>query len=350
MVYLALQRATRRRVAIKVMTEGPFAGTADRHRFEREVRILGQINHPSIVTIHDSGTAAGCFYIVMGYIEGLPLDAWKRSSERPPTLEETLRLFWGICEAVNAAHLRGVIHRDLKPSNIRVDAAGRPHVLDFGLAKVDEGWQGMWKAGDAGTMGSAGGDTSMRAMTLTGQFIGSLPWSSPEQAGAGAAGGIDVRSDVYSLGVMLYQALTGAFPYDIGGSMLEVARRIVHDEPIPPSEAFAQRSRIKRLFGDGEAERINDEVETIVLKCLSKDRERRYQNAGELARDIGRYLAGEPIEAKRDSLVYVLGKQLKRRRLAVVFAATLAFVVLAGFATSVALWRRAEREAADAVG
>jgi serine/threonine protein kinase len=134
-VYQALQHGTKRTVAIKVMREGPLATRRDKARFDREVEVLSQLNHPNIVTIHESGKAGGCFHYVMDYIDGEPLDAWM--ADGPRSIEETLRLFAKICDAVNAAHLRGVIHRDLKPSNIRIDGNGEPHILDFGLAKVE---------------------------------------------------------------------------------------------------------------------------------------------------------------------------------------------------------------------
>ncbi len=310
-VYQAVQQHTRRKVAIKVMREGPFADRREKARFEREVEILGQLNHPNIVGVHDSGLAHGSFYFVMDYISGQPLDVWMSSRER--SIEETLRLFTKICEAVNAAHLRGVIHRDLKPGNIRIDAEGEPHVLDFGLAKT-----------------AGAGEVSV--MTVTGQFMGSLPWASPEQAEA-IPGKVDVRTDVYSLGVILYQMLTGKFPYDVVGNMRDVLDRIIKIEPARPSTIRKQ---------------INDEVETIVLKCLSKERERRYQSAGELARDIGHYLAGEPIEAKRDSALYVLKKNLRRYKLPVAVAAGLALLLTAGLAVSSALYVRAEKARREA--
>ncbi len=187
-VYQAFQKSTRRKVAIKVMKEGPFASSSDRARFDREVQVLGQLKHPNIVAIHDTGVAAGCHYFVMDYISGQPLDVHMAGGEH--SIAGTLELFAKICEAVNAAHLRGVIHRDLKPGNIRIDDAGEPHVLDFGLAKV-------------AIMGSVGvSPAESVAMTVTGQFVGSLPWASPEQA-EGAPGKIDLRTDVYSLGVVL---------------------------------------------------------------------------------------------------------------------------------------------------
>lgn len=306
-VYQAVQKGTKRKVAIKVMREGPFADPRDRARFEREVEILGRLNHPNIVAIHDSGCLSGNHYFVMDYISGQPLDTWVAGGQR--TIEETLRLFAKICQAVNAAHLRGVVHRDLKPGNIRIGVDGEPHVLDFGLAKV-----------------ATGGEASV--MTMTGQFLGSLPWAAPEQA-EGTPDQIDVRTDVYALGVILYQMLTGKFPYDVVGTMREVLERIVRAQPPRPGTIRPD---------------INDEVDTLVLKCLNKERERRYQSAGELARDIGRYLAGEPIQAKGDSLAYLLKKQIRRHSVAVGVAAAFLCVVAAGSITSLTLWQQAVAE------
>lgn len=310
-VYQALQASTKRKVAVKVMKEGPFAGPADKARFEREVQILGQLKHPNIVAIYDSGVAGGNFYFVMDYISGQSLDEYMAGKEHG--INETLALFAKICDAVNAAHLQGVIHRDLKPSNVRVDAEGEPHVLDFGLAKV--------------ATGRITDESVPNLMTVTGQFMGSLPWASPEQAEA-MPSKIDVRTDVYSLGVMLYQMLTGRFPYSVVGNMRDVLDNILRAEPARPSTVRKQ---------------INDEVETIVLKCLSKERERRYQTAGELARDIRRYLVGEPIEAKRDSGWYVLRKNLQRHRAMVAAGVAIALIMTAAMIVSSLFWLQAER-------
>lgn len=296
-VYQAIQKSTQRKVAIKVIHGGALAGERERARLEREVRILAGLDHPGIVKVHDSGViedprgtlgGGGAQYFVMDYVSGHSLDAIINAEPKP--VDQVLRLFAEICEAVSAAHLRGVIHRDLKPSNIRVDASGRPHVLDFGLAKLS-----------VSDRASGDGSAAARAMTMTGQFVGSLPWASPEQA-SGLPDKVDVRTDVYSLGVMLYQMLTGRFPYAVAGQMRDVLDNILRAEPARPSTVRRQ---------------VNDEVETIVLKCLAKDPARRYQSAGELARDIGRYLRGEPVEAKRDSGWYVISKHLRRHRGAV---------------------------------
>jgi len=305
-VYQALQIATKRRVALKVLHTGPSTGSAGRTRFEREVQVLGQLSHPHIVKIHDSGiTESGSCFYVMDYISGSTLDEFIGRTPKPD-IRTTLGLFGKICDAIGYAHLRGIIHRDLKPSNIRVDRSGEPIVVDFGLAKV--------ALGDVGS-----GVDEPRMMTMTGEFIGSLPWASPEQA-EGSAAAIDVRTDVYSLGVILYQLLTGRFPYTVIGNMRDVLENILRTEPARPSTVRRQ---------------VNDEVETIVMKCLAKDRDRRYQSGAELGRDVKRYLAGEPIEAKRDSVSYMLRKAVRKHKAA---ASVIAVGLLATVAFGVSMW------------
>jgi tRNA A-37 threonylcarbamoyl transferase component Bud32 len=305
-VYKALHNATGRQVAIKVMKEGPFASDEDRARFDREVRILAQLNHPNIITIHDVGTVNGTYYFIMDFVDGEPLDGFITESE--PPVEAILELFAKICEAVNAAHRQGIIHRDLKPGNILVTADGEPRILDFGLAKH-----------------ATGADDGVH--TLTGHFIGSLPWASPEQA-VGDSSEIDVRTDVYSLGVLAYHMLTRGFPYDVVGNMRDVLDRIAHAVPARPSSA---------------RERLDHDVETIVLKCLAKERDRRYETAGELARDVRHYLAREPIEAKRDSAWYVLTKTMRRYRMRVAAAAMFVLLIAAStIALSIMYQRQSE--------
>lgn len=308
-VYECLQESTNRVVAVKLLHDNLLALPTEKARFEREVHTLARLRHPNIVTVHDSGVVDGTAFLVMDYIAGRHLDRFVDQAEL--SLTQRLSLVARVCEAVNVAHLNGIIHRDLKPSNIRVDDDGEPHILDFGLAK--------WA--DAGA-NSAG----VPAMTETGQFVGSLPWASPEQA-EGRLERIDIRTDVYSLGVMLYQLLTGTFPYKVTGSLRETADNILHAPPKHP-----------RQYNP----RIDDELVTIAFRSLDKNPQRRYQNAGELGRDLRHYLAGEPIEAKRDSFGYLLRKQIARHRGVVAFVSSLVVLLAVGFAVSLTLWRRAE--------
>ena len=286
-VYLAMQKSTGRQVAVKVLRRGERATLNDRARFGQEARVLGALRHPNIVAIHDSGVIGANYFLVMDYIEGVSLDEHFRDIRL--SVRDTLTLFLKICDAINAAHLRGVIHRDIKPSNIRVDATGQPHVLDFGLAKLTQ-------------------DESTEQITEAGQFLGSMPWASPEQLDLNIQE-IDLRTDVYALGVVLYHMLTAHMPYPVDGHLRQVIDNVLFREPVRPSTLRRE---------------IDDEVETIILRCLAKTPDRRYDTAGELARDIRRYLAGEPIEAKRDSGAYILRKVLWRYRypaVAVVVAA-----------------------------
>ena len=296
-VYRAVQLATKRVVALKVLLHGRFASPRQQHRFEREIDLVANLQHPNIITVFDSGIAEGRPYFAMEYIHGHSLD--EHVSRTKPDIAGTLRLFRKICSAVNAAHRHGIIHRDLKPGNIRVDAGGEPHVLDFGLAK------------------SAAPDLHEGVpVTIAGEFMGTLAYASPEQAG-GDPHRVDVRTDVYSLGVILYEMLTKRLPYDVDGKVADVLRNIEEAEPTRPSALRRE---------------IDDEVETIVLKALAKERERRYQSTEALARDVEHYLAGEPLDAKRDSTWYLLRKSLRRYRVAAGVGA--AFVLTLAAATA----------------
>lgn len=344
-VFLGKQVSTRRPVAIKLILEGTLASRESRQRFEREIELVVTLRHPNIVRVYDSGeTQDGRLYYIMEYIEGAGLDELiggissephkgngssaavgfpdqshkqgARGTTSRTSLKELqsllssprdiLELFAKICDGVQHAHQQGVIHRDLKPSNIRIDFESEPHVLDFGLAKLAESMP------DATQVSRAGG------------FMGSLAWASPEQA-AGTNRQIDIRSDVYSLGVILFQLLTGEFPYRVDGALPDALRAIQNSPPKSPRE-------IRRD--------ISDEVSTIVLKCLSKEPERRYQSAGELARDIRRYLAGEPIEAKRDSAWYAVRKTLDRYKTA---ARAVSILLIASLIFSAAMFLLRER-------
>lgn len=310
-VYKARHRASGRTVALKLLLEGAFASERQRHRFEREIDVAAGLQHPNIVTLFDSGVDKGRPYYVMQYVEGVPVDTYVTAKHL--AVEPTLELFADICEAVSYAHRHGVIHRDLKPENILVDSDGQVHVLDFGLAKLAT-------------------DTADLPLTMTGEFVGTLAFASPEQA-SGDPAAIDTRTDVYSLGVILYRLLTGEQPYPVDAPLSEVLAHIADTAPKPPTRSTPG---------------VDDEVETIVLKALAKEPDRRYQSALELARDVAQYLAGEPIDAKRDSVWYVVRKSLRRYRIAV--ATILAFVVVLSVALVVVVgyWRQsvdAERAA-----
>ncbi len=318
-VYRATQLSTKRTVALKVLLDGPFAGDVARRRFEREVELAASLRHPNIVRILESGISQGRYYFAMEYIDGRPLDVFL--SETKPSLRETLGLLEQVCQAVNFAHQRGVIHRDLKPSNILVDGEGSVQVLDFGLAKSH-------------TAPDARG-TTVRALSTPGQIMGTLAYMSPEQA-AGLEE-VDVRSDVYSLGVIAYEALLGRPPYSVVGTLAEILQRIAQDDPTPPRSA-RDSSRFGRL--------LDDEVGTILLKALEKSPSRRYQSAGELGADLRRYLQGEPIEAKRASGFYVLRKMLRRYRLQAL-AGGLLLSMLVAFLLVFAILYRSEKFARD---
>lgn len=297
-VYRAVQLSTKRQVALKVLLEGPFASKASKRRFEREVELAAQLDHPHIVAILESGSRDGRHYFAMRYVAGRRLDEYVVGKEQ--SLKDRLALFVKICDAVNYAHQRGVIHRDLKPSNILIDANGEPHILDFGLAKPTD-------------VGSED-ETQPMVLSVTGQVMGTLPYMSPEQA-AGTPNEVDIRTDVYSLGVILYEMLTGRYPYPVVGQVADVLRNIAEAEPRRPST-------ILRM--------INNEVETIVLKALSKVKDRRYQSAENLARDVERYLTGRAIEAKRDSGWYVLRKTVRRYRTVMSISAATVIIGLTG--------------------
>jgi len=322
-VYQAIQRQTKRMVALKVLLEGTHASPSAKRRFEREIELVAQLKHPNIIAVfHAGATVDGRQFCVMDYVHGRPLD--KHVREKHMAMEDLLGLFATICDAVTYAHQRGIIHRDLKPSNILVDADGSPKILDFGLARQ--------LAAPAETLAS-----------MTGQVFGTLPYMSPEQAG-GSPAEVDTRSDVYALGVILYQLLTGRFPYPVEGPITDVLRNITETPPTPLSRSWTAESGVVKRSGRQAAPLgcpVDDEVQTIVMKALVKERERRYQGAADLARDIRHYLAGEPIEAKRDSGWYVLKKTIRRYKAPVSLAAAL-FVVAVGAAVGLSIMYRAK--------
>jgi WD40 repeat protein len=283
-VYEAEQDRPNRRVALKVIRTG-LLSPALLKRFEQEVEILGRLGHPGIAQIYEAGIAEdGQPFFAMEFVRGLPLDEYARS--RSLTVTDRLSLVARVCDAVQHAHDQGVIHRDLKPSNILVDETGQPKVLDFGVAR----------ATDADLLTGAG-------LTQTGQLLGTPSYMSPEQLSSGSA--IDHRTDVYALGVILFELLAHRLPSQVANRPLAEVARLIVEEDAPRLGSINPELR-----GD---------VETIVAKALAKDRARRYASAADLAADIRRWLASEPILARPPSALYHL-RQFARRHTAVVAA------------------------------
>ena len=303
-VYLA-ERADgqfERRVAVKVIRKD-FQLPEVQIRFQAERRVLAELEHPNIAQLYDSGTSEdGRPYLVMEYVEGLPIDIYCETHDL--SIEDRLHLFLPVCSAVQYAHQNLIVHRDLKPSNLLVTAEGVPKLLDFGIAK----WLDLEDSED----GSQLTGTGLSPMTPH--------YASPEQVRGET---ITTSADIYSLGVMLYQLLTGYSPYSQQDALPhELARQVCEQDPMRPSDRVTDARLRRRLRGD---------LDRIVLMALRKEPERRYASAQQFAADIERHLANRPVLAQPASLHYVLGKFI-RRNTAAVLASALLVILLFSFA------------------
>ena len=243
-------------VAIKIPRRGQL-DPAQEEQFLREARVAAQLRHPNIVPVHEIGREGETIYIVSDFISGVPLSDWL--IENQPTFNETAELCAKVSEALHHAHQAGVVHRDLKPSNIMIDDEGQPHIMDFGLAKREVG---------------------EITMTADGTILGTAAYMSPEQA-QGLSHFSDRRSDIYSMGVTIFQMLTGELPFR--GSPQMLIMQVVNEEPPQPR-------RLNR--------HIPADLETICLKCLEKDKTQRFATADELAAEFRRYVRKEPIHSR----------------------------------------------------
>lgn len=313
-VYLGRQGRPDRPVAVKIVKPGMLSAVTLR-RFERESDVLGRLQHAGITQVHRCGTVSSggveTAYFVMEYVaEARSITDY--AAARELTGRQRLELFCEVCDAVIHAHARGILHRDLKPGNILIAADGRPKIIDFGVARSI----------DSDTILTTGVDD-------IGRLVGTIPYMAPEQF-RGDSSSVDVRSDVYALGVVLYELLAGRPPFELRQAVLAHAARVVLEEEPPPLSSVDPR--VGRAIG------------RVVAKCLEKDPQRRYASAQDLARDIGRYLQGEPVLARAPTVADRLGRACRRHRVAFAFLAGTLSVLLAWFAwSSVADRRRAVR-------
>ncbi|MCA8949065.1 MAG: serine/threonine protein kinase [Planctomycetes bacterium] len=316
-VWLAEQHEpVARRVALKVIKFGMDTREVVR-RFETERQALALMDHPNIAKVLDGGaTAAGRPFFVMELVEGEPITDY--CDRRQLELRDRLLLFSQVCDAIQHAHHKGLIHRDIKPSNVLVserDGTAVPKVIDFGIAKA------------------TGTEIAQQTMlTQHDQLIGTPEYMSPEQAGM-TDEDIDTRADVYSLGALLYELLTGTKPFDmreiVQHGYLELLRRIREVDPEKPSTRVASQA-VSRGSATRLATRLRGDLDWIVMKSLEKDRRRRYATASEFANDIGRYLADEAVVTVPPSALYRLHKFMRRRRKTVAVAAAISFLLIVG--------------------
>jgi serine/threonine protein kinase len=339
-VYIAEQKTpVRRRVALKIIKLGMDTRSVVA-RFEAERQALAMMDHPNIAKVFDAGaTDTGRPYFVMELVRGVAITEYCDQNNSSPV--ERLNLFVQVCQAIQHAHQKGIIHRDIKPSNILVtlyDGIPLPKVIDFGIAKATQG--------DL---------TEKTIYTQFQQFIGTPAYMSPEQAEMSGLD-VDTRSDIYSLGVLLYELLTGLTPFDakelMKAGMDEMRKRIRETEPVRPSNRLsgmtgADSTRTAKRRGM-EANKLigllRGDLDWVVMKCLEKDRTRRYETANGLAQDIGRYLNNEPISARPPSATYRFWKLVRRNKLAVGAAGAVMVAIVLGLGLATVGFIRANVE------
>lgn len=333
LVYLAEQKEpVKRRVALKIIKPG----MDSRHviaRFEAERQALALLQHQNIARVFDGGTTDnGRLYFVMEYVKGVPITTY--CDQQKLGVEARLTLLRHVCEAVHHAHQKGIIHRDLKPSNILVSVDGDqavPVIIDFGVAKALS--QPL---------------TERTLFTEQGQFVGTLEYMSPEQANL-TTEDIDIRSDIYSLGVVLYELLTGVLPFDPqalrAGGWEGVCRVVREEEPKTPSVRLTNLGQeAKRIAAERRtsvlalARRLGRELEWIPLKAMRKERSRRYRSASEFADDIQNYLDGLPLIAAPESATYRLVKFVRKHWAVVAIVSALVTGLAIGLAVTLAMY------------
>ena len=378
-VWRAIQESTQRQVALKTTTALAASSRSAVLRFEREVELAARLEHPHIARVYDSGRHEGVQYYAMELVDGLPLDEYV--ARHRPTRRELLTLMQQVASAVHHAHQKGMIHRDLKPSNILVrpasaalgstaesspasgshsavpgsgpgkneksstsrsgstlghrDAA-EPVLLDFGLAKP------LDQLVDA--------QTPQTQMTQPGQIAGTLAYMAPEQA-AGHVDQLDTRTDLYALGVILYQLLTGRLPHDMSGPALEILHRIAEQDVPRPRQIRSKTHPATQTQGDASSSKIlstttlgsiDRDLESLLLKCLERQPSRRYESAAALAHDLQNYLNGDPLTARPATTAYFLRKRITKHRRALLSAA--AAGLLLASAVGAYAWQQYDRK------